>query len=157
VPEPPVSTGVVGGGAQKTIPTRPPKERLAPLILQGSEEQIDWDTEAVPTPAREQAGWVAVLQRHPGAEIGAALGLGLILGTVSRMADSRSRNLGPAEHFRLGAKGAAIAAAAIAAKLGANIAKKVNPKRVRRAAEHTAERVRDFGESLPSRVESLVK
>lgn len=141
------------------IPETPRKERLAPLIASGG---LDFEDEMPPVQITQRQpaagpGWLESLQQHPIKEVGAALGFGLLLGLISRAREERESELSPGEHLRIGTKAAALAGVAALARAGSRLTKHIDPKRVKRTAEKTAERIRDMGEELPRKVESVLR
>lgn len=148
--------------SRQHTPEVPRKERLAPLIASGRfdfpyEEEVEEVEEVEPVRRSGIRSWTESFQQHPLNEVGAALGFGLVLGLISRAREHHKDELSPGEHLRIGSKAAALAGIAALARLGSRLTKRVNPNRVRRTAEKTAERIRDLGEELPRRVETALR
>lgn len=135
-------------------PSKPRKERLAPLIAEADEDRFGDLTMGEPTvhSVGPTPSLIDRVHANPIAEMGAAIGVGLVLGIISRLADRR-RDVGATEHLRLGTKAAALAGAAMLAKAGADLRRNVTPAKIRRAAGHAATRVRDEGARLARKME----
>lgn len=168
------NTGVKSGGSRKKefpadrsplsqrehTPKTPPKERIAPLRAHAASASMHEElAEQEVTPAvSERRSWLQAVHENPFTEIGAALGLGLLMGMISRAQEARrGKDLSPGEHLRIGAKAAAIAGATAIANFGPKLSRRMRPKAMKEAAEKGAERIRELGHELPRRVEEVLK
>ena len=89
------------------VPALPMKESLGPLLATTMVETQVLRTmrlppRAVRIPHRE--GWMEVVREHPAAQIGAAVGVGWLIGALSRALDRRAPALSASEHFAEGSR-----------------------------------------------------
>ncbi len=84
--------------------------------------------------------WLEQAHEHPFAEVGAAVGIGLIAGLASRMVHRRPEEVSPKEHLQLGAKGLATAGASAFVALRPWIKKRLSAKALHHAAEMVQKR-----------------
>lgn len=102
---------------EAAVPALPMKESLAPLLVTPHLEHEVLRATRLPRahfparPATPLAEWLAAAHEHPVAEIGAALGVGLLAGLVSRLLDRPAAplQLSAGEHFQQGARKTAVA------------------------------------------------
>ena len=138
----------------KTPPTRPDKETLAPLmgpITRGYAPPAP-ERYRPPTPPGQE--WVERVHERPFAELGAAVGAGLVLGLLSRFIERRPA-LGASEHFRLGAKVAAAAGVAALAGAGPRLKKAVTAKELKKAGRGLRSKMEAFNERLPQHLHAM--
>ncbi|HEV7403858.1 MAG TPA: YihY/virulence factor BrkB family protein [Chthoniobacteraceae bacterium] len=123
------------------VPSLPMKESLAPILATTMIEPRVLRTR--PLPPRvvripHRAGWLEVVREHPGAQIGAAVGVGLLIGAVSRVLDRRAPTLSAGEHFAEGSRKTVAAGRSLLAVGVAWAARHLTKKALRGYAEQGA-------------------
>jgi membrane protein len=148
---------------ERPTPAIPPKETLEPLLASAPEIEPE-PAATVPRrslyapPQSKLEEWLEKANLHPFAEIGAAVGTGLVVGILSRMMERRpAPELSAAEHLRIGAKEATAAGATALAALGPRIAREVNSKALKRKAREVKKQVADVSHDLPKQVRGLFR
>lgn len=120
-PVPAVSQPLVPAAAQPT------KETLLPILRQGQVREPLRPRPRIPprTVVEHLRRELDELHAHPIAEVGAALGVGLAAGLISRLFQRHPPALTPADHLRMGARGAAEDGVALWRRSVGVLAKKV--------------------------------
>jgi hypothetical protein len=141
--------------AEGSSPDHPRKERLAPLRFEDENLGYDLDNAEIEVTIQEPPpSWLEIAKTNVFAQIGGALGVGLVLGTISRMTERREE-VSATDHFRLGGKAAALAGAALLAKYGNRLSKNVNADTIAKAASMAASAVRAASERIPEKFEAM--
>lgn len=139
-------------GSHRT-PTTPRKERIAPLIASAA---LDFGDEEEFKDEKSRSLEISPRATHsanynPVKELGAALGVGLLMGIISRARDGHRDELTPGQHLRIGTKAAFLAGAAALTKLGPRLMRSAGSRRAKATVSRTAQRIRSFGEELQHR------
>jgi membrane protein len=150
--------------AENAIPfAQPAKETLVPLMEVEPPPVVPaavvW--EAPRGPVREKVSdWVETANRHPFAEVGAALGFGLLVGLISRVLERpNAPELSAKDHFRLGAEATAAAGATALAGLGPWLKRRMKSgaKKARSAAVIAQKRIDDLSDELPRQIKHALR
>ena len=132
-------------------PEHPVKESVAPLMADESTHFSPPERARYTSPVSPVKEFAERSHQNPLAEVGAAVGAGLVLGLLSRFFDQRPA-MGASEHFTKGAKVAAAAGVTAMAAAGPKLRKAASSKELKKAGRQIRSKVDDLGEHLPKKM-----
>lgn len=135
-------------------PERPVKESVAPLMTAESPRYAPIEKPRYAPPASPFEEYNERAKDNPLAELGAAVGAGLVLGLLSRFFEQRPA-MSASEHLSKGAKVAAAAGITAMAGAGPRLRKAASSKELKKAQREIRSKVGTLGESLPKKARSF--
>jgi membrane protein len=147
------------------VPALPMKESLAPLLVSPEVESLVLResrlprqiARPMPEPGNRWEQWMQVVRDHPAAQIGAAVGVGLVAGTISRMLERRTPTMTAPEHFAQGSRKTAQAGQAMLATLAGWMADHVTRRELVRYARTARDRGAHWRHDVAARLEKATR
>jgi membrane protein len=162
--------GLIAAGATKVhvepdplhpdapVPSLPMKESLAPLL---ATTMVPAEAIRPVRPVRIQRsgweGWLDIAREHPAAQVGAALGVGLLAGAISRAMDKQTPAMSATEHFAEGSRKTVDAGRSLFAVAVAWAARHLTKTALRHYAETAQETGAHWSHALAHRVEKAMR
>lgn len=140
------------------VPAVPMKESLAPILAATLEEPLVLRTKPLPVrPVPRPEGWLEVVREHPVAQLSAAMGVGLVIGIVSRVLERRAPALSAADHFAEGSRKTVTATRSLLALGAAWVAKHLTKRALREYGERAQTQGAHWSHVLAGKLEKVMR